>query len=110
MRRFSETKKVSDIIMNLDKSINETQRIALEARALGLACSTYISLLAGADSVVLGQLDQLIDESSDSLDPVQRHVRLAAKLAIRTIFKQSVLKRQELRNERPKSTEMLLKP
>ena len=100
MQRFADTKKVAEIIMNLDKSIIDTQQIALEARALSLACATYISLLPGADSIDLGQLDQLIDESSASLDPLERHVRQAAKSAIRTIFKQSVLKRQEQDGER----------
>lgn len=109
MHRFADTKKVAEIIMNLDKSIIETQRIALEARALGLACSTYISLLPGADSVVLGQLDQLIDDSSDSLEPVERHVREAAKSAVRTIFRQSVLNRQESRSERPQAMKLSIK-
>ena len=95
MHRFAEAKNIAESIMNLDKSIIDTQQIALDARAIGLACSTYISVLPGSETVDLKQLDQIIDDSSASQAPLERHVREAAKSAIRTIYKQSVLEKQK---------------
>ena len=94
MQKLADTKKVAEIIMNLDKSIIDTQRIALEARAISFACSVYIAKLPAADAIDLAEVDLLIDETSTSLEPLEMHIRQAAKSAVRTIYKQSILEKQ----------------